>query len=269
MRLCVPSLCYDFVMTITYPSHHRWIKQVPENPLDSFSNKQQLKIQDTLSRLGTLSVRSEVAELNETFLARFVPLYESRLSTMKNPALGDIPSKTLGMKERSYFSLSLWESDTFLGGTIFRIVSNELRIAYRIYAHDWHTVALPASPSMVTEYLITRYAQEHTIPIISHGKDRNPYGPNAGIGLASYKLSVGCRPLLVKNATLHTIDADKLMEDALILEYPGSPDLPITHAHLITLRANEFRYAQATKYPDQLIVTTHYRDTGVEETNRA
>lgn len=269
MRLFTPRLCYDFVMIITYPSHHRWIKQVPENPLESFSHKQQLKIEDTLSRLETLRVQSEVALLNETFLEHFVPLYESRLSTMNNPALSDIRSKTLNIKERSYFSLSLWESDIFLGGTIFRIVGNELRIAYRIYAHDWHTAPLHASPSMVTEYLITKYAHEHNVPIISHGKDRNPYGLNASIGLASYKLSVGCRPLLVKDASIHTINTDELTEDALILEYPGNTDLPITHAHLITLRENEFRYAQATKYPNQLTVTTHYRDAGVEETNRA
>ncbi len=269
MNLSIVSVCYDFAMVITYSSHHRWIKQVPVNPFDSFGQKQRSKLQDALSRITTLPIRSDVAELDESFLARFMPLYESRLSTMKNPAHSDIWAKTLGIKERTYFSLSLWEDDVFLGGTIFRVVGEELRIAYRVYEHDWERVPLQVSPSMYTEYLITKYAHEHDIRVISHGKDRNPYGPNASIGLASFKLSVGCRPEQVNNVPIHTLDTDSLTEDAFILEYPGDMKHAITHAYLVISRENEYRWTQVTKYPKQLTVTTLYRETVGDETSRA
>jgi hypothetical protein len=109
--------------------------------------------------------------------------------------------------------------------------------------------------------MVAVFAFDQGKTIISHGKDRNPYGLNSAIGMAGFKLSVGCRPSNVTDGTyeIHTLDTDKLTEDCLILEQPKE-GTDITKAYLVTSRENGHKHLQVTKYPEQLSVEVLYRD---------
>lgn len=246
-------------MIIAYPSHHRWVKPVISDPRALMGKKEQSRLRKTLGEIANSPIRVVFQSLNAEFLEQFMTLYDTRMATMKNPAHVDIIGSTLDQNEREYQSLALYDGDTFLGGTIFRIVNGELRIAYRVYEHLWRSTPYSASPSHYTEYCTATYAYEHGLTSMSHGKDRNPYGPNSSIGLAAFKLSVGCSPRLVRSSLLSSLDTDAVTEDMFVLEFPDNGEKAITHAYLIITRESEEKWMQVTKYPEQLTVSILYR----------
>lgn len=251
-------------MKILYATAHRWVKSVPAEPLDSFGKNAQERLRATLSKVAGCGIRNEVKPLDEHFLDTFVPLYEERIRTKKHGVIFDIRKKTLGNPARKfpYFSMSLYEGDTFLGGTIFSVRVDTLAVAYRVYQNDWGCAPLRANPSLYTEYCLNEYARSIGREYILHGKDRNPYGLNSGIGLAGFKLSTGCHPEKSKTFELRELDTDDLTEDALILEYPKDDTATrIPHAYLLTTRESEHRSVQVTKYPHLLSVEVLYRKT--------
>lgn len=251
-------------MRVTYASHHRWTKPVVADPVALFGKNAQANMRSALKKIDTDAVRTEIRELDEAFLDWFVPLYAGHIGRKVNPKIFDIREETLGKKEhwgeKKYYSLTLTERGERLGGTIFSVVDTYFAVAYRAYADRWRHGKLRANPSLYAEYVACTHAYGLGMETISHGRDRNPYGPNANIGLAIFKLSVGCEPRKSGKYEMHALETDALTEDALILEYPGDGTDLITRAHLVTLRENEPYYAQATKYPERLAVTIHYRN---------
>lgn len=251
-------------MKIAYATAHRWVKPVPAEPLDSFGKNAQERLRATLSKVAYCAIRNEVRPLDEHFLNTFIPLYEERIRAKEHGVIFDIREKTLGNPARRfpYFSMSLYEEGAFIGGTIFSVRTNTLAVAYRIYRNDWNSAPLRANPSLYTEYCLNEYARSVGSRYILHGKDRNPYGLNSGIGLAGFKLSAGCYPEKSKTFELRELDTDDLTEDALILEYPKDDTATrITHAYLLTTRESEQRWIQVTKYPHLLSVEVLYRKT--------
>lgn len=249
-------------MIIEHSNFHRWEKKTFPDPLDYFGKNNRSRIRSTLNRIDEYDISYEIKPLDNDFFVWFKPLYEHTITQKQNAKVHDIVNTTLYRTEnpRQYYTLALYENGQPTGGTIFSFFNNSLSIAYRVYENEWREAKLPANPSFYTEYLICKHAHEQKVPKISHGKDRNPYGLNANIGLATYKLTVGCHPLLPEAYELIQTDTTAIQTDALIMQLPEKSTENIRHALLVTSRETEHKYSQLFKYPDKLQVSIEYRD---------
>ncbi len=248
-------------MQITYPSHHSWKRAVSDDPLELFSPRTKNKILAAVSNLEAEGVSYSIEPLKESFFETFIPLYTSKIGQKDNAIVHDVVKNTLGKGASSfpYYSLSLFEKNEFIGGTIFSVRRDRISFAYRIFLPKWNSVNLKISPAYIGEYAAAMFAHEHKLPFISHGRDRNPYGLNADIGLATFKLSAGCRAYVPSDCEVKTIDTTTITQDCLILGKPLE-GVAIEKAYLVVSRETEDKYLQVTKYPDQLTVEVLYRD---------
>ncbi len=249
---------------ITYAPHHRWLKPAVENPETLYSSNNVKRIRSALQRTTENQISHEFKPLDEQFLQWFIPMYESTIADKKNSMVHDVYKTTLGNQNSvsEYWSLAVYEKGIPIGGTVIGIRSDRIMIVYRIYNQKWTSSILQANPSLYSEYLVSKYAYDTGKNFVSHGKDRNPYGLNANIGLAVFKLSVGCSPSIILENEEYVpleLDPNSLTTDALILHYPQTGD-KITEATLVTARETEDKYAQLMHYPELLKVTTVYRD---------
>ena len=245
-------------MEITYASAHRWRKDVVETPLNFFGKSEQIKLKGVLEKLQENKVRFQIEPLDEYFFDWWLTLYNERVRSKDNPQIFNVKEKTLGNadKTKQYFSLTLLEAGEKLGGVIFSLKESTLFFAYRTFKYDWKEARLRASPSLLAEYLLALHAKEAGMKNISHGKDKNPYGLNSGIGLASFKLSVGCFPQLVDIYEVKTLDTDQLTVDTFVLECPKelSANADITKAFLVADDAGIEKWRSLQKYPERLKV---------------
>lgn len=249
-------------MHIVYPSHHRWFRKNAEDPLQYFTGKNLKKLTHTLADEQLQSITWQIAPLSDDFFTDFTPLYNETIGTKENGIVHDVYQKTLGKDfiEFPYYGLSVYENGVYIGGTIFSLREDRIAYAYRAYKRDWNEITLKTNPAILAEYYVAQFASEKHIKYISHGRDRNPYGLNSAIGLATFKLSVGCSPLLTENFDTLELDTNTIEQDALILEMPEKGQLYITKAYLVTTKENEQKYIQVTKYPEQLAVEIVYRN---------
>ena len=248
-------------MQITYPSHHRWQRSVSSDPLELFSPRTKNKILAAVANLAAEEVSYSIEPLKESFFELFIPLYTSKIGQKDNAIVHDVVKNTLGEGASSfpYYSLSLFEKGEFIGGTIFSVRPDRISFAYRIFLPKWNIANLKMSPAYIGEYAAALFAYEHKLPFISHGRDRNPYGLNADIGLATFKLSAGCHAYVPNDCEIKTIDTRDITRDCLILEKPLE-GVAITKAYLVVTPETEEKYLQVTKYPNQLQVEVLYRD---------
>lgn len=249
---------------ITYSPYHRWLKPAVQNPESLYSSSNEKRLRSTLRHVSGYDISHEFKPLDITFLEWFIPMYDKTIGNKQNAVVHDVYETTLGNKNSlsEYWSLSLYEHGQPIGGTILGIRADRVMIVYRIYNQKWTKATLQANPSIYSEYLVSKYTFDTHKHFISHGKDRNPYGLNANIGLAIFKLSVGCSPSIVLDNDEYrpkTINPLTISTDALILHYPTTSD-KITEATLITTKESEEKHAQINHYPDLLKVTTMYRD---------
>jgi hypothetical protein len=184
-------------MQVTYPSHHSWLKDITPGLEINFSGRVAKKIKATLPLLEKAAITYTISPLSEDFLHDFMPMYNQKIGTKANVLEQDVATKTLYNTKSPfpYYCLSLRENNEFVGGTIFSLRPDKVSFAYRTFNTHWNVAeSLKASPALIGEYAVTEFAANQELTSIMHGKDRNPYGLNASIGLASFKLSVGCRP---------------------------------------------------------------------------
>ena len=252
---------FNMKMQVSYPSHHSWLKDITSGLAIDFSGRTAKKIHTTLPLLADFNVTYTIEPLSEAFLSDFMPLYTQEIGAKENALMQDIPEKTLHNAASSfpYFCLSLRENGVFIGGTIFSVRADRISYAYRTFQNAWVAAPFKASPALIGEYAVAQFACDQHLAFLSHGKDRNPYGLNANIGLATFKLSVGCWPSVAKDCEIKTIDTDTITKDCLILALPESGK-KITKAYLITSQETEAKHIQVTKYPDLLQVKVLYRD---------
>lgn len=243
-------------MHITYPSHLIWYKNVLEDPLAYFGKSKSARLRSTIKRLQDTAVTHTFAPLSPEFLDWFEPLYANAMRAKQNPLAHNIRALTLERDSKyAYHTLALYEQGVPIGGVIFSLRDRSLSIAYRTYEPSWHTANLQANPALYAEYLTGIYALENEKERLSHGKDRNPYGPNAALGLAIFKLSVGCSAHIPKiNYTAQELETDEITEDTLVFACP-TDGRDVTDAYLITSPDTMAAHLQATKYPKRLKVT--------------
>lgn len=251
-------------MIIEYSPFHRWFKEAIENPEDLFGKKNKKRILSTLPKISEHPITHSIKPLDEEFLHWFTPLYSEIIGAKDNAIVHDIHEATLGKgSEAIYWCLELLENNTPVGGTIFRIKDEKILIAFKVYPHNWKEGTLQANPSLYTEYLLSKFAYDSGKEIISHGKDRNPYGINAAIGLATFKLSTGYKPYLLlekENCESKTIETDTIKVDSLLLHHPqmNTYNDPIIKATLLVSRETEPKYLQVCSYPESLKIETVY-----------
>lgn len=240
-------------MKITVPDKVRWIKDVPDDPISGYSSKQRGRIRSTL-KLFEETVDVDILPIDQELVDWFTPLYEERMSTKDNPVIFDVASTTLNNPNgRDYFMMVVSEDGERIGATLFSIMGKQINLVYRTYPNSWKNSSYRANPSLVTDYLITEHAKSIGKVRVSHGKDRNFYGQNAGIGLATFKLSVGCIPKLCKDFELTEVETDDIKEDTLILLSESEGEV-ITRAVLICHEENAEKFIQLQSYSDQLQV---------------
>ncbi|MEK7462412.1 MAG: hypothetical protein AAB618_02455 [Patescibacteria group bacterium] len=248
-------------MQVTYPTHHRWQRSISDDPLAHLSTRTAGKIRTALKELVKNGVHYDILPLSEAFLDLFLPLYTEHIGRKSNGVIHDVFENTLGKEASSfpYYAFSLYENGEFIGGTIFSLRPDRLSFAYRMFLPRWKQADLKISPAYIGEFATAEFALQHGLSIISHGRDRNPYGQNASIGLATFKLSAGCNAYVSSGCEIKVLDTDSVNTDILILTAPLSGN-QITKAYLVTSRENLMKYIQVTKYPNQLAVEVLYRD---------
>ena len=248
-------------MQVTYPSHHTWLMDISSGIDTNFSGRVAKKIQSTLPLLTSNNITYSIEPLTEDFFTEFTPLYEKQIGGKQNALLHDIKDKTLHNKKNTflYYAITLREQGIFMGGAIFSVRNDRVSYAYRTYINEWQIATkLKAGPALIGEYAVAAFACEHGLNFVVHGKDRNPYGLNASIGLATFKMSVGCVPSVANACEIKIIETDTITEDCLILVQPETGSI-ITKAYLIVDPKNEATYLRATKYPELLTVEVMYR----------
>lgn len=252
-------------MEIKYASKHRWFKDLStKDPLEGFGDNAKAKLNSTIKKVADSEIRHIITPLTKELINQFTPLYQEQIGKKDNPRLFNIEERTLNKSDnKSYYEfLGIYENEQLIGGTIFSVRSDFFGIAFRAYANDWKSIKLQSKPAIYGEYLLAKYAIEINKTGISHGKDRNPYGYNANIGLAAFKLSVGCKPYKAKEGEYEMgyFDPKSASKDILLFEYPERAGERITKGYLITCRENEAKWQQVSKYPQSLTVETLYRD---------
>lgn len=221
------------------------------------------RLRSTLNKIEETSISYAVTSLTAEIIDWFTPLYQATIGQKQNGKVFDIYGSTLGKQSSvPYFALILYEGDTAIGATIFSERKTILSIAYRIYPHRWQHHKLQANPSLYTEYVIRQHACGQGYHQLTHGKDRNPYGPNSNIGLALFKLSVGCHVFLPSTAhEVHTGTLEDFTEDILVFLQPKEGDTRITKGILYASTEGLEKYDSITKYPDSVNIQTIPRPT--------
>ncbi len=248
-------------MVISYPSHITWIKHCTDaEVLHNFSRSTRQKLQSTIPKVSTL-IRHAIEPIGPDFFQWFRPLYESNLVRKNNPNIFPLEA-LLAVKQKTYQALTLYENEVPMGATIFVITAKgNLSTVYRAYRPGWQQQTLRASPALYAEYLLEREARRSDCERILHGRDRNPYGLHSGIGVALFKLSIGCVPYVSTQHTREEIDLTEIHQDIAVFVYPGLGVSRISNAYLSTTSQTAAQWLGITKYPEQVLVTNLVRSS--------
>lgn len=250
-------------MPIPYSKFHRWYKPVVAEPETLFSKKNRKRISSTLARINEHAISHKFSLLDDAFLEWFTPLYNETVGGKQNAVVHDIRAATLENHDSpsEYWGLTVMENGQPIGGTVFGMREEKLMTVFKSYPYKWSEGTLQANPTLYSEYLLCRHAHETGKESISHGKDRNPYGLNAAIGLATFKLSVGYRANILEDGEGYEqelFDETNLTEDALLLHFPESGE-EITEATLFTNEPETPAYQQLLSYPELLKISVQPR----------
>jgi hypothetical protein len=244
-------------MIITYPDSHRWEKIVSDDVFKNFGKNNTARLRSSLARLETFGIRYEFVDLTAEIISWFEPWYHQTINTKENPKLSPIYETTIGKANAyPYKILILKEQGDVVGAIVFSVRPTIISIAYRIFKPNWNTAIMQANPALFGEYAMSEYTHTQGITLLSHGKDRNPYGLNANIGLALFKLSVGCRVTTPKGPyEILSIDTDTITTDILIMEQPATGK-DITRAYLYATPDTQSKFIALQKYSETLEVIT-------------
>ena len=243
-------------MIIKHADKHRWIKAINPDIFSDFGKNNTKKITSLLATLTDTTITHTFTLLTEADTIWFTQLYTTNLASKHNPKPHNVYETTLGkpVMKFPYYILTIFEQGKPIGGTIFTLRTDRLSMVYRTYASDWCIEKSKCSPALYAEYLATKFAQDQHLPYLVHGRDQNPYGVNSHVGVAIFKLSVGCSADLTIIHTINETDLNTLPYGSLLLTYPDNT-VNITAGYLIGDEETASKYEQLFKYPEQLLVT--------------
>jgi len=229
--------------TTTYPAYIAWHLDLAgvESIGQVLSRNRQRRIEKALAALASRGYRWGIETVDEEYLDRFVPLYTRHIGAKANGVVFDVRAKITAGRERGrqFESVSLWRGDEFIGGQIYGLQREALSVAYRIFPYDI-VVKLPISCSYIAEHHLVARALELRKNKIIHGKDNNVFGLHSAIGLAEYKLNIGCVPRVSLARANHFLEVEalSLQQDALVF-LAEEPRQVITAALLLTQHGEE------------------------------
>lgn len=244
-------------MIFICPEKIRWLKESSADPLQYYSDKISARIVKTHAKHLENEINVNIEPLTDEIRAWFTPLYTETIKEKLNPVIFDIHATTIDTPEKKYYALILTEHKVRLGAIIFSEPVGQLNITYKIFPNNWTTSSLPANPALYADYLISLHAYNIHKALISHGKDRNPYGMNSAIGLAVYKLSLGYLPSLPIEYSLKKVDTETLQQDTLAFFTNESTGL--LNGALFTLPENETHWSRLISYSPKINLEVHYR----------
>lgn len=247
-------------MKITYAKFHRWYKPVLADPAELFGKKVQKRLISSLPKIETGNIEVIIEKLTDEYIQWFTPLYQKMLQTKDQAVIHDVYNSTLGNTESKsvYWGLTLLENGKKIGGTIFGVQDDKVLTVFKTYEYSWETHIIQVGPTILAEYYLCKHAYALGKLLISHGKDRNPYGINAAIGLATFKLSMGYRANILvgrEDYQCNSISTETITEDTLILHYPKEGK-EIVSATLLTKSETQDKYAQLLSYSELLDIDT-------------
>lgn len=247
-------------MLITYASHHSWYKYIGDDCFNHYGKSDRKKLRKSLKCAPVQGVNFEFSLLDQTFFEWFAPMYEKIIGNKKHAHLFDVMGVLRNSSEQSfgYRTLTVRDNGNIVGGCIFNDFGWYFSVAYRIYEQHWPVAKLPATPAFLGELQLDMYTKEQKRKMLTHGRDRNPYGLNSAIGLSIFKLAVGCRPRTALTHDVRHIETNDITEDCLILHYP-TEGRKITEATLICTQDTLSRYQQLNTYSDRLTINTLIR----------
>lgn len=188
-------------MHASYPRFLAWRRKLDgiSHPDGFFSAKTVGRIHRAFDQLAASPYRLVYDVVDDAYLDVFTPIYEAHIGSKKNGHIFTVKENVLsGMaKGSAYGAISLYESDTLIGGFIFSIHPKALSSAYRAFPHSL-PIKLAITISHLAEHMFFAKAIELGKTHIRHGKDRNAYGLHSNIGLAEYKMRLGCKPYISK-----------------------------------------------------------------------
>jgi hypothetical protein len=240
-------------MVITHANQHLWMKNISFNALTNYGTSDQKRITKALLLLEENEITYEFSSANDLFFEWFTPLYTHSLQAKNSDRIHDIYSNTLGKSDSvlQHKTLTLYQSNKPIGGCIFSCWKDRYSISYRMFNPTWNTPSKIASPALLGEYLLDVFAYEHDKNILIHGQDRNPYGVFSAIGVANFKLAVGCNPKLPTTYEINVTETETVNQDTLIFHLPDS-GRTISEATLILHNNDVSKYSQLFSYEDRL-----------------
>lgn len=164
------------------------------------SKKKFERIQRSLRIIAASDYSFQVDSVDQLYLEKFFPIYKQQIEHKPHATIFDVAG-VLAKKQsqgRKYEAISLSKNGDLQGGMIYSLRPNSLNVAFRIFPHLL-TARLPIAPSYIAEHYLFNRALALGKEKIIHGRDRNPYGENSGLGVAEFKLSLGLIPYVSKS----------------------------------------------------------------------
>ncbi len=225
-------------MNFSYPERVAWrIDLSPiSDPLQLFGNKAGKRVRRALEILATQSrYRFETQDLITDHVDTFLPLYYANIHSKDNPTHYDVVGAIQRNSARAHQQkiITLYDDHTLIGGFIYNIRPTGFYAMYKVFPLTLAACKLPISPTYVAEYYFFKAALEQGATIISHGVDNNLFGFHSAIGLAMFKLSLQCVPVVPMGQTLWSNSTPQFSRDLLIFTGDQSTAL-ITDAVLVS-----------------------------------
>lgn len=225
-------------MYATYPRYLAWRRTLDgvTDPDIFFSAKTVGRIHKAMAQLAQSRYRLVYDDVDATYLDAFTPVYEAHISGKKHGHVYTVKENVLAgiAKGSAYGAISLYEGEALVGGFVYSIHAKALSSAYRAFPHSL-PIKLAITISHLAEHMFFARAIALGKTHIRHGKDRNAYGLHSNIGLAEYKMRLGCKPYISKapDNELLGFPVDCTGEDALF--FLGSePGQRMTDAVLVS-----------------------------------
>ncbi len=244
-----------------YPERINWIKSIHPDIFPDFGKNASKKIKTILASDEHESLSCEFQLLTEDFFIWFLPLYNDLVATRKNFIQQDIVTETLenAKSKYPYYCFTLSEAGLPIGGAIFTLREDRLSLVYRAIQPVFSTFNSRCSPALYSEYQLTKYALDNKLHKLVHGSDPNLYGMNLAIGIAIFKLSVGCKPTLSKTPVKESIMQSDIETNTLLLSFPPTESNHVNEAFLVTTENDLKKYEQLLKYEHLLKIKTIIR----------
>jgi hypothetical protein len=230
---------------MNYPSHILWKLNFNSNQniKSIFSKKTYKKIISSYNKLLEFGYTFKIQTLNQDLIDEFYPLYKKNIQKKRNGIVRDLYTYYSRFLEEgvSCKLLSLYFDGELQGGLVF--VERKTRLSAVIkYFPVFAKCNIQSSITIVVEYLFFQEALRLEKKGIYHGVDTNEFGVNSEIGLAMFKLQIGCRPYISSVDSTYVVKSDFVWdteEDVLIFQ-GSKPKEKISHAILYIKDKNSF-----------------------------